>query len=156
MKPTRFFAVLTLVGALLMAVSSASITHLSAGEPAPDSQVLTELLNEFLAGASRNEAAAHQRFWADQLIYTSSSGARFGKADILEGMEEEEPGPETIYSAEDIQIQQYGDTAVVAFRLLGQVQEGEGELLQFFNTGTFVKADGEWRAVAWQATRTPE
>ena len=129
---------------------------LFAGETSSDAKVLTVLLNEFLAGASRNDAAAHERFWAEQLVYTSSSGARFGKADILEGMEEEEPGPETVYSAEDIRIQQYGDTAVVAFKLLGQVQEGERELMQFFNTGTFVKAGGEWRAVAWQATRIPE
>lgn len=144
MRIAPFFAVLALAGAL------------SAEGPAPDSQVLTDLLNEFLAGASRNSAEAHERFWAEQLVYTSSGGARFGKADILKSLAQEEPGPATVYSARDIHIQQYGDTAVVAFRLLGQVQEGERELMQFFNTGTFVKANGEWRAVAWQATRIPE
>ena len=156
MKFAPSLAVLALAGTLLLAGFTGPARDLSAAEPVPEAQVLTELLNEFLAGASRNEKAAHQRFWADQLVYTSSGGARFGKADILESMAEEEPGPETVYSAEDVQIQQYGDTAVVAFRLLGQVQEGERELMQFFNTGTFVKDNGEWRAVAWQATRIPE
>lgn len=152
MKISLYLALLALAGSLVFFPAS----MLFAGEASPDAKVLTVLLNEFLAGASRNDATAHERFWAEQLIYTSSSGARFGKADILEGMEEEEPGPETVYSAEDIRIQQYGDTAVVAFKLLGQVQEGDRELMQFFNTGTFVKAGGEWRAVAWQATRIPE
>jgi hypothetical protein len=27
--------------------------------------------------------------------------------------------------------------------------------MEYFNTGTFRKRDGEWRAVAWQATRIP-
>lgn len=152
MKFSPYLALLALAGALVLFPAS----MICAGEASPDAQVLTELLNEFLAGASRNDAAAHQRFWAEQLVYTSSSGARFGKADILEGMAAEEPGPETVYSAEDIRIQQYGETAVVAFKLLGQVQEGERELMQYFNTGTFVKSDGEWQAVAWQATRIPE
>ena len=151
MKISPYIALLALAGALIL--GPAGKVH--AGETTPDAKALTVLLNEFLAGASRNDGAAHERFWAEQLVYTSSSGTRFGKADILEGMEKEEPGPETVYSAEDIRIQQYGDTAVVAFKLLGQVQEGERELMQFFNTGTFVKADGEWRAVAWQATRIP-
>ena len=84
------------------------------------------------------------------------SDPRIGKADIMQGLAEDEPGPAMVYSAEDVRIQLYGDTAVLAFRLLGQASEGEQELLQFFNTGTFVKAGGEWRAVAWQATRIPE
>ena len=152
MKFSPSLVLLALVGTLTLFPAGT----LFAAETSPDAKVLTELLNEFLAGASRNDTAAHERFWAEQLVYTSSSGTRFGKDDILGGMEDEEPGPETDYSAEDIRIQQYGDTAVVAFKLLGQVREGDRELMQFFNTGTFVKAGGEWRAVAWQATRIPE
>ncbi|HWW74504.1 MAG TPA: hypothetical protein VNZ44_03860, partial [Pyrinomonadaceae bacterium] len=49
---------------------------------APDAAELTRLLNEFLAGAGRNDAAAHERFWAEDLVYTGSSGRRVGKADI--------------------------------------------------------------------------
>jgi hypothetical protein len=45
---------------------------------------------------------------------------------------------------------------VVAFRLLGAVQDGSGEVLEYFNTGTFVQREGEWRVVAWQATAIPE
>jgi hypothetical protein len=127
-----------------------------------DEERLTTLLDEFLAGASVNDIASHERFWADDLVYTSSGGLRFGKADILEGMKAEPepdtgPGePETVYTAADVRIRFYGDTAVVAFRLLGKPRAENQEVMQYFNTGTFVKRDHQWRAVAWQATRIPE
>jgi hypothetical protein len=49
-------------------------------QTAPDAAELTKLLNDFLAGASRNDPAAHERFWADDLIYTRSAGRRVNKA----------------------------------------------------------------------------
>jgi hypothetical protein len=127
---------------------------------APDHDQLAGMLSDFLANAG--ERHAHERFWADDLVYTSSSGARFGKADILQGMDgAEEPPPDapvTVYTGEDVSIRQYGDTAVVAFRLVGTTTEvGQGaEVAEYFNTGTFLKRDGEWRVVAWQATRIPQ
>jgi hypothetical protein len=39
--------------------------------PVPDAAELTKLLQDFLAGASRNDAAMHDRFMADDLIYTN-------------------------------------------------------------------------------------
>src|SRR5262245_49993576 len=87
-----------------------------------DATELTKLLNEFLAGASRNDAAMHDRFWAEDLIYTGSAGRRIGKADIMRDMRSASPpkttNPTTIYSAADVRIQQYGDTAIIAFRLV--------------------------------------
>jgi ketosteroid isomerase-like protein len=130
-----------------------------AAEPAPAAKELTRLLNDFLAGASRNDVATHERFWADDLIYTRSAGERIGKAEILEGVRSEPatPGePAVVYSAEDIRIQQYGDTAVIAFRLVGKSGGEKPETTHYLNTGTFVRRDGEWRAVAWQATKVPE
>ena len=47
------------------------------------------------------------------------------------------------------------DTAVVAFRLVGKPAGEGGPALYYLNTGTFVRRDGEWRAVAWQATKVP-
>ena len=125
-----------------------------------DQEILTLMLNEFLAGASINDVGAHDHFWAEDLVYTSSRGLRFGKAEILEGMssgaDSDDEEPEVVYTAEDIRIQQYGDTAVVAFRLLGALQDDSGKVLEYFNTGTFIKRDTQWRVVAWQATVIPE
>jgi hypothetical protein len=126
---------------------------------APDAEELTALLNGFLAGASANDLAAHERFWADDLIYTSSTGERFNKAEILQRNStsdgpEATDEPEVVYTAEDIRIQQYGDTAIVAFRLVG-TQVEPPQIMNFFNTGTFLKRNGLWQVVAWQATRIP-
>lgn len=129
--------------------------------PAPDSAELTKLLKDFLAGASKSDIAMHDRFWADELIYTASSGRRKGKADILRELRaaENEPKkdePQTIYTAEDIQIRQYGETAIVAFRLVGTTEkDGSKEVKNYFNTGTFLKRNGQWQVVAWQATILP-
>lgn len=128
-----------------------------AATPAPDAAELTALLEYFLAGASRNDAAVHDRFWAEELIYTSSAGKRTDKAEILSGLKQppDPSEPPTRYSAEDIRIRQYGDTAIVAFRLVGEVGGANPETLRYLNTGTFLRRNGEWRAVAWQATREP-
>ena len=128
---------------------------------APDAPELTKLLQDFLAGAGRNDAGIHERFWADDLIYTASAGRRIGKADILREVREEgppKPGDgSTVYSAEEIRIQQYGDTAIVAFRLVATTDKGgKKEIKNYLNTGTFLKRNGKWQAVSWQATVVPE
>ncbi|HEX7314791.1 MAG TPA: nuclear transport factor 2 family protein [Pyrinomonadaceae bacterium] len=127
---------------------------------APDAAELTRLLNEFLAGAGRNDAAVHERFWADDLVYTGSSGRRVGKADIMRDVRSApapKPGdPVSVYTAEEVRIQQYGDTAVVAFRLVGTTERGGAkEVSKFLNSGTFLRRAGKWQVVSWQATRLP-
>lgn len=146
----------TILAALLLALVLAGPVTAETGAEA-DAGALAALLDDFLAGASRNDAAVHERFWDEDLVYTSSGGERFGKAKILEGLradaaEDGQAAPVT-YRAEDVRVRVYGDTAVVAFRLVGD--GGEAGAAQYFNTGTFRKRDGAWRAVAWQATRIP-
>jgi Domain of unknown function (DUF4440) len=129
-------------------------------QAAPDAAELSGLVKEFLAGASRNDAAVHERFWADDLIYTGSSGRRVGKADIMRDVRSapapKAGDPTTLYAAEDVRIQQYGDTAVVAFRLVATTDRGgKTEVASFLNSGTFLRRKGRWQVVSWQATRLP-
>jgi ketosteroid isomerase-like protein len=143
--------------ALLLGIATAP--GASAQEPGGDVPELRALLDRFLAAA--DDPSMHRRFWDDALIYTSSSGARFGKTDILAGMQEpvQAAEPAVRYRAEDVRVMSFGDLAVVAFRLVGETA-GTGEtpagISEYFNTGTFRRSDGEWRAVAWQATRIPD
>src|SRR5262245_30240487 len=124
--------------------------------PAPDAAELTRTLNDFLAGASRNDAQIHDAFWADDLIYTRSAGVRVNKAEVMRNVRSapapKPTDPKTIYTAEDIRIQQYGNTAVVAFRLVATTEKNVANLL---NSGTFVKRNGKWQVVNWQSTRMP-
>src|SRR5262249_56055639 len=80
-------------------------------QTAPDAAELTKLLNDFLAGASRNDAAIHDRFWADDLIYTRSAGRRVNKAEVMHDVRNapapKPTDPKTVYTAEDIPIHQY-------------------------------------------------
>ncbi len=144
---------------LLLALCFVVITQAAA---ASDSETLGNMLREFLAAA--HQQAAHERFWADDLIYTSSSGLRFGKADIMQGFETAEDQadaavhePAVVYAGEDVDVRVYGDMAVVAFKLVGTPSERSDstQVSYYFNTGTFLKRDGVWKVVAWQATKIP-
>lgn len=129
-------------------------------QTAPEATDLTKLLNGFLAGASRNDAAAHDRFWAEDVIYTGSGGRRRGKTDIMRDIRSApapKPGdPTTTFTAEDVRVQQYGNTAIVAFRLVGTTVRGANtEVMNYLNSGTFVKRNNQWQVVNWQSTRVP-
>lgn len=122
----------------------------------PPETDLEAMLHAFMAGASVNDAAVHDRFWADDLIYTSSTGRRFGKAEIMAGFSESRAPSTSTYTADEVRIQVYGDAAVVAFRMRGVDTAGsEPVTTVYLNSGTFVKRNGEWRVVNWQATRVP-
>lgn len=131
-------------------------------QTAPAATELTKLLNEFLAGAGKNDAAIHNSFWAEDLIYTRSAGARINKAELMKGVLSAPPpkptDPATVYTAKDVRIQQYGDTAVVAFGLVSTTTKTDGTKTvgNNLNTGTFVKREGRWQVVAWQSTIVPD
>ncbi|WP_445768711.1 nuclear transport factor 2 family protein [Rheinheimera sp.] len=120
---------------------------------ADDKAELTALLAEFLDGATRNDAAIHNKYWADELIYTSSGGTRFGKAELMQSVSSrgmlKADEIDTVYSSEDVRIMQYGDIAVVAFVLVGR---SGADTKRYLNSGTFVRKNGQWQAVNWQAT----
>ena len=143
--------------ALVLVCSTAAFAQ----TPAPDAPELTRLLNDFLAGASRNDAQVHDAFWADDLIYTRSAGARVNKAEVMRNVRSAPPpkptDPKTIYTAEDIRIQQYGTTAIVAFRLVATTErDGTTQVANLLNSGTFLKRNGKWQVVNWQSTRMPQ
>ena len=132
---------------------------------ASDVEELSSMLHHFLANSGTK--AAHETFWADDLVYSSSAGLRFGKSDILSGFdsapEDEEAAedgdeePPMVYSGEEVDIRVYGDMAVVVFKLVGTPtnEDAEADVLYYYNTGTFLRRDGSWQVVAWQATKIP-
>ena len=119
---------------------------------------LKRLLHEFLDAAGRSDKAVFDRFFADDLIYTRSAGVTISKADIMKGLNEpSKPGePKSTYHADDITVREYGDMAVVNFRLIQRQKQGANQETNYFrNTGTFLNRNGKWQAVAWQSTRVP-
>ena len=131
------------------------IATLSGVANADDTADITALLHDFLANTGKAEA--HDRIWADELVYTSSSGQRSGKPERMAAFAAgTQPASlsDTVYRGEDVRVQLYGNTAVLTFRLVAEPRDGS-DTRSFFNTGTFIKRDNEWRAVAWQATAIP-
>lgn len=148
------------VSIALLAIVAASPTRAFAAHHDTSHTQLSELLDWFLAGASRGDAAVHERFWDDALVYTSSAGERTNKQTILESMQGREPtdSPDIVYTADQVDIRVYDDIAIVAFRLVAtsRTADDQSPTLYYLNTGTFQKQNNEWRAIAWQATRAAE
>ena len=146
-------SIIRLCGLLVVILAFVTIDAALASD---DESELTAMLHQFLGTSDQREA--HVEFWADDLVYTSSNGTRFGKADVLAGFdgadEAEDNEPAMAYTGEDVKVQLFGTTAIVTFQLVGTPDDGS-EVKNFFNTGTFLKRGGKWQAVAWQATIIP-
>ena len=119
---------------------------------------VTALLHEFISGARSGDRALFEKFFADDVIYTRASGVVITKADIMASLGKPASEGKSSYSAEDITVHEYGDTVIVAFRLVGRTDHGYGnvETARYRNTGTFLWRNGKWQAVAWQATKISE
>jgi len=119
-----------------------------------DRQQLHTLLDEFMLGASSNDRTTHERFWADDLVYTSSSGERFGKQHILDGLAGSAGSaePTAQYRATEVNIRLLSDdVAVITFVLVADLPDQSRQ--RYLNTGLFERDNGEWRASVWQATK---
>jgi hypothetical protein len=130
----------------------AAIT-MTAEDQATTKQV-EQLVRQFLADVPKNDPKVFQEFFADDVIYTRAVGVTVTKADILKNIgvrEANEPG--ATFEGDDFTVHPYGNMAVVNFRL---IQHNGAETNYFRNTGTFLKRNGKWQAVAWQATKVPE
>ena len=125
--------------------------------PATATAELTKLLHEFLHAATVNDRAVFDKFFAEDVIYTRSAGVTINKADIMKSFDQprgQERASQT-FDADEITVHQYGNFAVVNFRLIAKPNDG-GAPQYYRNTGSFVKHDGMWQAVAWQSTKVPE
>src|SRR5580692_4139904 len=150
----KFAKVLMIVVALGAVSGTATRTQTSGV------QEVTALLREFIAGAGGGDRAIFEKFFADDVIYTRASGVVITKASIMASLGKPAPASEgkSTYSAEDITVHEYGDTVIVAFRLEGRTEHSDGkvETAHYRNTGTFLRRNGRWQAVAWQATKISE
>jgi hypothetical protein len=160
LRPAQRFVLLFVLSGLFTTIAAYG------GEPSPPdagrtrSEIAT-MLTTFLTPAVNNSAAGHERFWADDLVYTTSAGKVKSKAEIMKAIAEEpkpeagdqaKPGP--VFTAEDILVRPYGDMAALTFRLVEH--DPDGKISTFRNSGTFLLRNGKWQAITWQATRVSE
>jgi ketosteroid isomerase-like protein len=132
-----------------------SIT-MSAEEAATVHQV-TQLVRDFLAAVPKGEKQTFDNFFADDVIYTRSTGVTVAKADIIRNIGVRATNePQATFEADDFTVHPYGGTAVVNFRLImHNIEGGKPTTTYFRNTGTFLWRNNKWQVVAWQATKVP-
>ena len=118
---------------------------------------MTRRVRDFLANVPKGDKKVFDDFFADDVIYTRSAGVTVDKAEILKNIDVRGANePQATFDADDFTVHPYGDAAVVNFRLvMHNVAVGKTETTYFRNTGTFLKRNGRWQVVAWQATRVP-
>ena len=145
---------------LMIVVALGAVSGTATRTQTRGTQEVTALLDEFMAGAGSGDRAIFEGFFADDVIYTRATGVVITKANIMESLGKPTPASEgkSTYSAEDITVHEYGDTVVVAFRLEGHTEHADGKVenAHYRNTGTFLRRNGRWQAVAWQATKISE
>ncbi|HXE36778.1 MAG TPA: nuclear transport factor 2 family protein [Verrucomicrobiae bacterium] len=142
--------------AVIVAAALCCVANTGVSAQTKATEEVTALLREFIAGAGSGDRAIFEKFFADDVIYTRATGAVITKADIMGSLGKPAASEEkSSYSAEDITVHEYGDTVIVAFRLEGRTEHGDGKVEQahYRNTGTFLRRNGRWQAVAWQATK---
>jgi ketosteroid isomerase-like protein len=150
------FARVMMIAAVFCAMAVAGTGAQSNGNATAE---VTALLREFIAGAGSGDRAIFEKFFADDVIYTRATGVVITKADIMQSLGKSAASEgKSSYSAEDITVHEYADTVIVAFRLEGRTEHGDGkvEMSHYRNTGTFLRRNGRWQAVAWQATKISE
>ena len=153
----RMFAVAALLPMMAMAQASRPATAANSQDAAVIQQ-LTARVHDFLANVPKNDPQVFQDFFADDVIYTRSTGVTVTKADILKNIDVRATNePQATFDADDFTVHPYGEMAVVNFRLIMHNAENAKAATAYFrNTGTFMKRNGKWQAVAWQATKVPE
>lgn len=149
--------------ALILLLASFGNAQVTAGaQPSGATRELTTMLNQFMRDANSNNHAGFDRFFADDLIYTGSNGMVHTKADIMRSLSAPKPAnaanEKESFSAENIAVRDFGDTAIVAFQLVARTKHADGkiEISKYRDTGTFLRRNGRWQAIAWQATKMPE
>ncbi len=128
-----------------------------AASPEQTRATIIKSLNDFLS--HNTDPTQHDRFWADDLVYTTSGGKVKTKPEIMKSLADAaKPGApkveaRTTYTAEDVLVRIYGDTAALTFRLVAL--NTDGSTSTYRNSGTFLRRHGTWQVISWQSTKEP-
>ena len=146
-----------LIGTMLAALAPGAFWNASAQQAgvdtvrnaasfSPEQQALVEIEKSWAKAITARDTNALDRIMADDFVDTGSLGTISSKADILQAMKSASATPRR-NELRDLMVRIYGDAAVV--KGLNMVMDQEGNFLRRVRfTDTFIKRDGEWKAVA--------
>jgi len=124
--------------------------------PSSDQSSLTEFANRFDRAQLAKDGAALERMVDDDLVFITSSGERQGKDEFIAGWTAPGDTFEPITLVDRVVRPLGRDAGVVsAETTLRGTSGGQPFASRFRFSDTFVREDGEWRAVHIQVSRTP-
>lgn len=122
---------------------------------------IREALQRWLDAAKAGDIEALDRLLAPDFTYThASSGVLDDRATWLNIFRPDSPTYRRYpkYEVSDLMLRFYPGVAIVFGRGYQEIVRGSGEqvILNTTFTNVWVALDGDWKIVAWQATRIPE
>ena len=114
---------------------------------------MRELETRRFRALTEADVPALERLLSDDLIYTHASGWRQTKAELLASIR----SGELLYhffASDDLNVRSYGNVVLVTGHAAAKVRAKGQELnVSLLYLEAYVKRDGRWQLVAWQATR---
>jgi ketosteroid isomerase-like protein len=137
---------------LLFAVAVIALAEAQANAPVPQKsgvdQALTDLENRWADALQKNDLATLNAILADTYVDTDEQGQRSNKQDVLSVLKSGELKFKSI-KVSGLQVQAYGTAAVVTGVAIQDASfKGQPLISKVAFTDTFVKGNGNWRAVA--------
>jgi uncharacterized protein (TIGR02246 family) len=139
----RFFP----LAAIFLLVSLAAGAQNKAANPAE--QAILKLEQQWVDAVVKADAAALEKIYTDDLIYTHSSGTVDTKASYIDSLKTGKAKYESI-ERDDIKVRFYGDTAIVTCHSVIKVNKNT---INSRYIHVYVKQKGAWRMAAHQTTR---
>ena len=137
---------LCLIAFVLFACSYVALAQSSTKED------LIALENSFNDALVRADLKTIKEIEADDLIFTDATGTVTSKADEMQSLKSGDVKFESIQMT-DTRVQDFGDTAVVAGRLVEKAQYKNADISGTYRfTDVWVKRKGKWEHVAGQET----
>ncbi len=125
----------------------ASVAVLAQGKA--EEQAVLKLEEQWVTALVKADTAVLEKLYADDLVYTHSSGAVDTKATYIDSLKTGKTKYESL-NRDDIKVKLYGATALVTCHAIVKVNNNTINLRYVH---IYVKEKGAWRMVMHQATR---
>jgi hypothetical protein len=119
------------------------------GQGKTEEQAVLKLEEQWVAALVKADTAALEKLYADDLVYTHSSGAVDTKAKYIDSLKTGKTKYESL-DRDDIKVRMYGTTAIVTCHAIFKVNNNTINLRYVH---IYVKEKGAWKMVMHQATR---
>jgi ketosteroid isomerase-like protein len=146
MKHTRLIVLLTIVTACPTFAQSASKS--ASSKPGVENQLI-ELERQLSDALVRQDAAALDRLWSNDLVFTFPNGKTSDKAQRLAAQKPSAQPAQSVATNDQVTVSLYGNTAVVMVLTTWKGKEGAQEFSdQYQATHVWVKQQRRWQLVA--------